>query len=85
MQEIAENKPVLKAKLADILTVYQGFQDFMKEKYITAEEILVVLNRIIDQSEWLRNSVICLDGFTGFTPSQYQLLAKMMQHAKKLW
>jgi len=84
MQEIAENKPVLKAKLADILTVYQGFQDFMKEKYITAEEILVVLNRIIDQSEWLRNSVICLDGFTGFTPSQYQLLAKMMQHAKKV-
>lgn len=84
MQEIAGNKPVLKAKLADILTVYQGFQDFMKERYITAEEILVVLNKIIDQSEWLKNSVICLDGFTGFTPSQYQLLAKMMQHAKKV-
>ncbi|MBE5966828.1 MAG: helicase-exonuclease AddAB subunit AddB [Lachnospiraceae bacterium] len=84
MQEIAAKKPVLKAKLADILTVYNGFQAFMKERYITAEETLVVLNKIVDQSEWLRNSVICLDGFTGFTPCQYQLLAKMMQYARKV-
>ncbi|NLP35326.1 MAG: helicase-exonuclease AddAB subunit AddB [Clostridiales bacterium] len=84
MQEIAGNKPVLKAKLADILTVYNGFQAFMKERYITAEETLVVLNKIVDQSEWLKDSVICLDGFTGFTPCQYQLLAKMMQYAKKV-
>lgn len=84
MQEIAEKKPVLRAKLADILTVYNGFQAFMKERYITAEETLVVLNKIIEQSEWLKGSVICLDGFTGFTPCQYQLLAKMMQYAKKV-
>ena len=84
MQEIAAKKPVLKAKLADILTVYNGFQAFMKERYITAEETLVVLNKIVDQSEWLKNSVICLDGFTGFTPCQYQLLAKMMQYARKV-
>lgn len=84
MQEIAAKKPVLKAKLADLLTVYQGFQDFMKDRYITAEEILVLLNEVIDQSDWLKASVICLDGFTGFTPCQYQLLTKILKYARKV-
>lgn len=84
MQEIAEKKPVLKAKLTDLLTVYEGFQSFMKERYITAEEIYTILNKVIDQSKWLKNSVICLDGFTGFTPCQYQLLEKMLINAKKV-
>lgn len=84
MQEVSEKKPVLKAKLKDILTIYEGFRAFMKERYITAEEILVILNEVIDRSEWLKNSVICLDGFTGFTPCQFQLLAKMMHYAKKV-
>jgi ATP-dependent helicase/nuclease subunit B len=68
MQEIAANKPVLQAKLKDLLTIYNGFKDFMKEHYITAEELLVVLNEAIDQSEWIRDTVICLDGFTGLRP-----------------
>ena len=84
MEEIAQKKPVLKAKLADILTVYNGFMSFMKERYITAEETLVILNKIIDQSQWLKDSVVCLDGFTGFTPTQYQLLGNVMKHAKKV-
>lgn len=84
MQEVSEKKPVLKAKLTDIFTIYEGFRSFMRERYITAEEILVVLNQVIEQSEWLKNSVICLDGFTGFTPCQYQLLLKMMKYAKKV-
>ncbi len=84
MLEISENKPVLKAKLRDIHTIYEGFVAFMKERYITAEEIMVVLNEVMDQSEWLKNSVICLDGFTGFTPCQNEVLAKMMRYAKKV-
>ena len=84
MLEICKEKPVLKAKLRDIRTIYEGFADFMKERYITAEELLVVLSKIIDRSQWLRNSVICLDGFTGFTPCQNEILARMMPLAKKV-
>ena len=84
MFHISEKKPVLRAKLKDIRTIYEGFSDFMKERYITAEEILISLSEVLDQSEWLRNSVICLDGFTGFTPCQNELLAKMMRYAKKV-
>ncbi|HWT26966.1 MAG TPA: 3'-5' exonuclease, partial [Mobilitalea sp.] len=84
MNQIAEKKPLLAAKLKDIHTIYDGFGAFMKERYITAEEILVALDDVIDQSDWLKGSVICLDGFTGFTPCQNKLLAKMMKYAKKV-
>ena len=84
MFEISRKKPVLQAKLKDLLTIYNGFQDFMKERYITAEELLVVLNNAIDRSEWIKGTVICLDGFTGFTPCQYQILRKMLRYAKKV-
>ena len=84
MQEMSSKKPLLKAKLTDLLTIFEGFRTFMKERYITAEEILVVLNDVIDQSKWLKDTVICLDGFTGFTPCQNQLLSKMMKYAKKV-
>lgn len=84
MQEIAGKKPVLQAKLKDLHTVYEGFRTFMKERYITAEEVFMVLNQVIDRSEWIKGTVICLDGFTGFTPCQYQLISKMLGAAKKV-
>ncbi len=84
LQEISEKKPVLQAKLKDLLTIYEGFRDFMKERYITAEELLVVLEEAIDHSEWIKGTVICLDGFTGFTPCQYQVLRKMLRYANKV-
>ena len=84
LQEISLKKPVLQAKLKDLLTIYEGFRDFMKERYITAEELLVVLEEAMDYSEWIKDTVICLDGFTGFTPCQYQVLRKMLRYAKKV-
>lgn len=83
MMEISAKKPVLKAKLHDIRTIYEGFADFMKERYITAEEILLVLNKVIDRSTWLKNSVICLDGFTGFTPCQNENSGKNDETGQK--
>ena len=66
--------PVLAAKLNDVVTMYEGFEAFMKERYITAEELLHVLRNVADQSEILKDSVRVFDEFTGFTPIQNQLL-----------
>lgn len=84
MEELAKNKPMLRAKLHDIVIIYNGFKEYMNEKYITAEEILDVLCNVIDQSQIIPNSIICLDGFTGFTPAQYKLLTILMKKAKKV-
>lgn len=85
MYEVSKSKPMLQNKLKDIITIYQGFKDFLEDKYITAEEILDVLCDVMDDSNILSNMVICFDGFTGFTPSQYKLLQKLLVRAKKVY
>ncbi len=66
-------------KMQDVLVMYRGFEEALKGKYITAEEILDVFEAVADKSETLKGSVLALDGFTGFTPIQNQLLKKLMQ------
>ena len=65
-------------KLKDLGVLYQGFRDFIREKYITTEETLDVLARLLPKSELVRGSVIAFDGFTGFTPVQNRVLQQLM-------
>ncbi len=75
---------LLREKLGDLAVVYEAFQKAIEERYITAEEILDVLCRMLPQSELIRRSVITLDNFTGFTPVQYRILELMMVYAKEV-
>lgn len=71
--------PLFCYKIRDIQTMYQGFQDFLKDKFITAEELLEVLAQEVYRSGILQGAVMVLDGFTGFTPVQYYLLEELMK------
>ena len=69
--------PAFSCKLQDILTVYRGFEEYLKGVYITAEEVLELLIEKAEESALIKDSVIVLDGFTGFTPIQNQLLERI--------
>lgn len=84
LQKISEEKPVLHTKLGDIKMLYTAFEDYLKDKYITTEEILEVLCKHIPHSDYIKGSEIYIDGFTGFTPIQYQVLGLLMKHAKNV-
>lgn len=66
-------------KLSDMKVIYEEFREYLKDRYITKEEILDVLYRIAPESNLLKKSVVVLDGFTGFTPVQNRLLAQLMK------
>lgn len=72
-------------KLKDIRLLYDGFQDYLRERYITKEELLDVLSREVRESELLKNSTVVLDGFTGFTPVQNRLILELMKYCKGVW
>jgi len=82
--EGSKQKPGLYGKLRDVQVLYGAFRAYLAEQYITAEELLEVLCQVAEKSELIRDSVIVLDGFTGFTPIQNQLLQKLMQYARKV-
>lgn len=79
-----EPESYLYYKLADIRKVYEGFENYLADKYITKEELLDVLSEMVPESVLLKNSVVVLDGFTGFTPVQNKLLGELMGVCKKV-
>ncbi len=83
MESIGEDSR-LYYKLKDIQVLYRGFTDYLREKYITKEELLDVLSRMVEKSEILKNSTVVLDGFTGFTPVQNRLILELLLHCRKL-
>lgn len=75
---------MLHSKLKDMQQVMNGFEQFMSGHFIAAEQLLSVLAEQIKHSQIIKDSVICIDGFTGFTPVQYDLLGELFLYAKKV-
>ena len=80
----ADESSYLAWKLKDIQVMYQAFEEYLADKYITKEEILDILCNVMDKSRMLKDSVIALDGFTGFTPLQNKVLGEMPHHCQKV-
>ena len=82
---IGETKsPLLRQKLLDMQVLYRAFQAYTEEKVIVKEEILSLLCRVLPQSQLIRDSVVTLDGYTGFTPIQYELLELLFRCCRKV-
>lgn len=77
--EFSEKRGALVHKLRDLETLYKGFKQYIDGKYITTEETLDVLNRLLPKSRLLPGSVVVFDGFTGFTPIQNQVIRDIMK------
>ena len=71
-------------KLKDIKKLYEGFERYLEDKYITKEEVLDVLAKHAADSEIIKNSWIICDGFTEFTPVQVRLMGELMKFSSKV-
>lgn len=86
LKEKFADKKMLSYKLADIQVMYGAFATYLEEhQYITGEELLDVLCDVIKDSEILKESVITLDGFTGFTPVQMRVIGKLLKVCKAVY
>ena len=64
--------------------LYGEFLEYIREKYVTTEETLELLCRVLPKSKLIKNSVVAFDGFTGFTPIQNRLIRQLMVLAKEV-
>ena len=84
MKEDASDRTLLQMKLQDVTVLYQAFRDYLREHYMTQEEVLEILAKEIVFSEKLRGSVLVLDGFTGFTPVQMKVVKELLTVCSKV-
>ncbi len=76
----ASGKTMLNRKLKDIQVLYRAFLSYTDQKYTTSEELLERVSSILPDSVKIKKSVLVFDGFTGFTPVQYKLIAALLQN-----
>lgn len=82
--EATEKYPNLHYKLKDIQVVYEAFLEYLQGKYITNDEVLDVLSGVVERSMLLKDSVVVIDGFTGFTPIQNKLIRELLCVCEKM-
>lgn len=80
-----QGNELLCKKLQDVLVLVRKFQEVLGEKYMTSEGIYNALAECLEESRTMKNCVVILEGFTGFTPSQYELLRKLLKLSKKVY
>ncbi|MGN0242794.1 MAG: helicase-exonuclease AddAB subunit AddB [Lachnospiraceae bacterium] len=69
-------------KLCDLRIILQEFEQFLGDSYVTGEQLLELLSAQISRSQKMKRAVVYLDGFTGFSPVQYELIKELFVYAK---
>ena len=83
-EETGEKK-LLAAKLKDTGVIYRAFEEYLENRYVTAEDVLEVVAGKLEESSLIRNSEVLVDGFTGFTPVQIGVLGKLFRLCAKVY
>ncbi|MCR5650491.1 MAG: PD-(D/E)XK nuclease family protein [Lachnospiraceae bacterium] len=77
--KIRDTEPALACKLSDIRIIYEEFQKKLGKEYMTREELLVRAARDAKKAPFLKGTAVFLDGFTGFTPVQYEFIRSIYE------
>ncbi len=72
-------------KFQDIRRIYEAFKEKMGDTYMMAEELIPQLTRVVYEMDGIQGAVICFDGFTGFTPTQYELMERLMELCEDMY
>ena len=78
-----ENK-YLKAKLNDMLDVYEKYTEYIQNEYIDENDNLTILAEKLDFVKDFDNSYIYIDEFVGFTYQEYEIIRKLLRKAKQI-
>ncbi len=74
----------LKNKLQDMACIYQNFEEKISESYIEDTDLLTILAENLSKVDLVKNSIIFIDEFAGFTYQEYQVIKEMLALAKEV-
>lgn len=65
-------------------TLYDKYEEEIKNKYIDEEDILTILSRNLDESNMFKDSIFYIDEFVGYTKQEYEIIRKLLRCAKQV-
>ena len=82
---LCRNRDLLREKLLDIRKLMARFYELLGKDFITGEQLLERLSRLLPKSRIAENAVIGFDGFTGFTPIQTEVVEILLKQAQTVY
>ena len=74
----------LKNKLQDMACIYQNFEEKISGSYIEDTDLLTILAENLSKVNLVKDSIIFIDEFAGFTYQEYQVIKEMLALAKEV-
>jgi len=71
----------LEKKLQDLLVICEDFENFIRGRFTDPDDYLTLAAEQMRLSGWLTGARVWVDGFTGFTPQEYDLLAALIRRS----
>lgn len=75
---------LFQSKLADIENIYQRFNAYLGEQFVTIERNMTLLAGTIEKSKKLEKTHLWIDGFYGFTHTQLLIIRELIKKVKSL-
>ncbi len=71
-------------KLQDLSRIHRAYLDFLERDYISGDETLGILAQRLDGFSGFAQTEFWLDGFYGFTPQEYGVIARLLALAPQV-
>ncbi len=75
---------ILSRKLADLKLIYQAYQEYLARRFTDPEDVLTLASERLKGTSYLEGARIWVDGFSGFSPQEYELLGVLMSRAEQM-
>ena len=74
----------LESKLKDINLLYAELEEFMADRFTDPDDYLNLLAERLDSAGFIRGAEVWIDGFTGFTPQEFHVLAALLRTTERV-
>lgn len=84
-EEASQNEDTyLRTKLADMALIYEKFEDKIASNYIDETDLLDMLANNLENTDIVKDSIIYIDEFAGFTKQEYEVIKELIKQAKQV-
>jgi len=81
---LSGGQSLLGEKLADMELLYRALEEYLAERYTDPDDYLEFLAGRLGRSPTIRGAEVWVDGFTGFTPQEFNVLQKILHTAERV-
>lgn len=74
---------IIQQKVHDLALIYEHFNEYLRGRYLDADDHLNLFSQRIGDAEFLHNAYLWVDGFTTFSPQSLKILAQLIKVAKQ--